>query len=107
EDNNVSKISLVRIRGRSVELNQVNAVDVKQRVLNRDLFVDDIQHLHSKSGVSRNGLGVDLADVKLCGIYQSEEASAEGDGELDLFAVDGYGLVLFVNECRNVGQSYA
>src|SRR5699024_544878 len=58
-------------------------------------------------GVSRNGLGVDLADVKLCGIYQSEEASAEGDGELDLFAVDGYGLVLFVNECRNVGQSYA
>src|SRR5699024_5038465 len=54
-----------------------------------------------------NTLGVDLADVKLCGVYQCEEASAEGNGEFDLFSVDGHALVLFVYECRYIGKSYA
>ena len=76
-------------------------------MLYRDLFVDHIQHLHSKSCVSRNSLSIDLADIKLCGIYQCEETSAEGNREFDFFSVDSYGLVLFVNKCRNVCQCNA
>src|SRR5699024_6210934 len=85
-------------------LNQVNGINIKLRMLYRDFLVDHIQHLHSKSCVSRNRFCVDLSDIKLCGVYQSEEASAEGNREFDFFSVDGYSLVLFVNKCRNVCQ---
>ena len=76
-------------------------------MLNRDVPVDNFKHLHTQICICRNSLGVDLTDVKLGGVNQRKETSAEGDREFNLFPVDGYFLVLFVNESRYVGQGHA
>ena len=76
-------------------------------MLDRDISVDDLKHLHAQFCICRNCLRVNLSDVKLRGIHKCEEASAEGNRKFYLFPVDSHFLILFVNESRYIGQGHA
>ena len=104
EYNNVALVGAGSYGG-AVELYQVNSGDVQTGMLDLEVTVDNFHDLHAQSVEVGNVLSADIY-AQLSGIYQSEEAAAEGDIKYDFLAVNGDLLVPLVQEGGNVGQGY-